>query len=279
MTLYVTIELQGGLGNQLFQLFTAYALSKIQNAKLVMKNKKVSSTYPNTHRVTYYDSLLDQVELFPESEEAKFNWHECSFELFNCKEDRNNMLHGYHQDFHYFDSVAAEYLEKLQIADKQKHVFLQNPSYLDSNKINVAIHFRLGDYKHKQFHHPLLPIAYYKNAILALGLSIGMNRLSDCNFLIFCEPEDQAIVSQIMGSMIHPDQFKMVSNTIKDEDQLLLMSLCSHFIIANSTYSWWAAYISTKQHPGETQVFLPYKWFWEKTGNNYIVPGWNTVSW
>ena len=61
--MYITCCIQGGLGNQLFQIYTVLSRSlEHNNVKSVFLNSKVSSEYPNTFRPTYYDSIFDKLD-------------------------------------------------------------------------------------------------------------------------------------------------------------------------------------------------------------------------
>ena len=103
---------------------------------------------------------------------------------------------------------------------------------------------------------------------------------------VFCEPEDAENVNVVVDKCLQPllSLFTFEVKTIlvpseySDVQQFLLMSMCDSIVIANSTYSWWAAYIACLQR-SDVQVCCPNRWFHTSTPEGYIVPGWNLIGW
>ena len=125
------------------------------------------------------------------------------------------------------------------------------------NKNIISMHFRLGDYKNLLHHHLVLNLDYY---IKALQYVIE-NDKSDCKeVLVFFEYQDEKIIdNNIIQLKEHfPNmKFTKISYTLQDWEQLLLMSCCYHNIIANSTFSWWGAYLNLNK---DKIVCYPEKW-------------------
>jgi hypothetical protein len=127
----------------------------------------------------------------------------------------------------------------------------------------LSIHFRLGDYKQHPESHPILPKEYYYNA-----LSVIQKKCQVENFkiLYFCEAEDN---SEVLNTIEYLKCefvnaiFIKVDDTIPDWKQLLIMSVCNHNIIANSSFSWWGAYMNLSE---SKIVCYPEIWF----GKNII---------
>ena len=118
------------------------------------------------------------------------------------------------------------------------------------------MHFRIGDYKDIQNYHPLLPYQYYENAITKLNHTI-----SNITILYFCEKKDNDTVSTFIQQLQYTFkhiQFVKVDDDIPDWKQLLIMSCCSHNIIANSSFSWWGAFFNQNTNK---LVYYPDKWF------------------
>jgi hypothetical protein len=105
--------------------------------------------------------------------------------------------------------------------------------------------------------HPIKPVQYYLNALKELE-----NRdiiLKDYNILIFCQKVDNNIVNEyikIINNHYPNMHYKKVEDNIPDWKQMLLMSSCDNFIIANSTFSWMGAYLANKNY-----VVSPEVWF------------------
>ena len=272
---YITARLQGGLGNQLFQIFTAIGLSKWFQSQPIFMNTRVSSDYPNTYRETYYHSLLDRLELYEEKEDEKYEWNLVDFDTVSCNPSTNNKIFGYFQNYMYFHHIAQQTIQHLQFQEKQVEAQQRNPQILSTVPFvtNVAIHFRLGDYKYKQEHHPLMSIQYYYNSIQYL-LQHCLLKKENMRCILFYEQEDEETVLDLVRHL-RIDTFVLTSS-INDVDQFLLMSSCDVIITANSTFSWWAAYIGQTIR-NTVIVTIPSRWFHTPTGNNYIVPGWLVI--
>jgi hypothetical protein len=143
----------------------------------------------------------------------------------------------------------------LRIADKQDAVrkkFLN----VGLNK-SVSIHFRLGDYKYLESHYSVLKEEYYLSALRYILLCEPTIKYAVC----CCEEEDLKEVQRIvyvLRKQFPQIHFIKVSSSVPDWEQLLAMSCCTHHIIANSTFSWWGAYLNYDRNK---IVCYPSAWF------------------
>ena len=122
------------------------------------------------------------------------------------------------------------------------------------------MHFRLGDYKDLQGFHPIMSIEYYKKSLSYILDHINESD-NKVNVLYFCEAEDNDYVKQLtdeLSTFFPHCLFHKVSDDMKDYEQMLLMSLCNHHIIANSSFSWFGAYFNDKP---DKIVCHPDQWF------------------
>ena len=122
----------------------------------------------------------------------------------------------------------------------------------------ISLHFRIGDYAKLQQYHCLLNIQYYIDSIKHI---INKTNKDDWVILYCCEKNDLKLIQQkIKGMKNHFPNivFERVSDNYQDWEQMLIMSLCRHNIIANSTFSWWSAYFNDNE---DKIVCYPSAWF------------------
>jgi len=119
---------------------------------------------------------------------------------------------------------------------------------------SVAIHIRRGDYTSYQ---PLvlLPLDYYRKAVEKIN-----NLCENPHFFIFSD--DINLAKKNLGWL--PSHATFVGGHTKDYQDLMLMSRCKHNIIANSTFSWWGAWLNS--NPNKV-VITPNEWFADKRIN------------
>ena len=195
--------------------------------------------------------------------------------------NRNVMIYGYFQSYKYFQENYAIIYRLLKI-EKMKNDLLTNlnltsPEYLDLEN-TISIHFRIGDYKPLQDFHPLATYDYYERSLQYFN-SVHPNK--EFNILYFCEDSDIDDVLIIINKLV--DKFPMYNfkrglNTLEDWQQMLLMSCCHHNIIANSSFSWWSAYLNSN---ADKIVCYPSVWFGKVANNDtrdLCPPDWVKVN-
>ena len=135
----------------------------------------------------------------------------------------------------------------------------------------ISMHFRLGDYKTLPLYHPIIPYEYYKNSLEFILKEEYLKDSCVC-VLYFCEEEDIELVENNYLKELRLEfptcTFKNTAVALginEDWKNLLLMSLCSHNIIANSSFSVWGAYFNKNT---KKRVCFPSVWFGEKLSSN-----------
>lgn len=251
----ITCKLRGGLGNQLFQIFTTIAYALKCNTTFIFLNMHQLNNGINgvTIRYTYWNTFLSNLRIFLRESLPNTTFHpyiEPSFaykELININADI--MLIGYFQSSKYFEEYKNTIFRLIKLEMYKALV----PMYDNT----VSMHFRLGDYLHYPHIYNILGIDYYETAlqrILAIDSSIT-------TVLYFCETNDRLQVQKIIGELHHTFphiNFIMADNEYSDWEQMLMMSKCTHNIIANSTFSWWGAYFN--ENPNKMVTF-PMDWY------------------
>ena len=277
----ITCNLMGGLGNQLFQIFTTISLSMKTTNSFVFSDIKVLD---NGKRHTYWDTFLFRLKPFLRPFYRKLAiFKEKGFEYNNIPlhtlMGADTCLYGYFQSYKYFDDVFPTIYRMLHI-DEQKNKLLNTHNNIINKLDNsISIHFRLGDYKIFSHVYPILAKSYYENAIRLIIKETGY---TDFNMVYFCEDADLMDVLEIINSL--KEQFSNCNfircpEKLEDWEQMLLMSCCTHNIIANSTFSWWGAYLNTGNK--NKIVCYPETWFKDAAGHNTkdLCPGeWSKIN-
>ena len=260
----ITCNLMGGLGNQIFQIFTTIAYSIKSRNKFQFLNIDTlgegSTTIRNTFWKTFFSKLKPfLIDKLPQPmhviREKNFTFNELPiYEM----SDRNVMIFGYFQSYKYFKN---EFLTICRIVDiySMKNNLLKKINYDNTFLDNtISLHFRIGDYKKNQEYHPIMTKEYYLNA---LNLIKQFNPKSKFNVMFFCEESDIEHVNitvNFLKDNLHEYNFIRGDSDLDDWEQMLLMSCCHHNIIANSSFSLWGALFNFQ---ADKIVCYPSKWF------------------
>jgi hypothetical protein len=160
--------------------------------------------------------------------------------------DNNLILSGYFQSEKYFKDYEKEIKDifnfESDILNKYKDIL---------NKKNCSLHIRRGDFLNLEKLHPVQDLDYYKKAISHFD--------NDTNFLIFSNDTEWCKLN-LNKDVIGSDNLFFIENN-NPQDDLLLMSKCDSNIIANSTFSWWGAWLN--QNPNK-KVIAPLNWLGEE---------------
>jgi len=265
----ITCNLMGGLGNQLFQIFTTISCAINSRQKFAFIDIDKLGGGQTIVRSTYWNTFLSKLKIFttnnfPKMVVVKENKFEYTpIPLLNYQ-GQNICLYGYFQSYKYFEHHFSVICKMIDIEEIKQNV-VQNThltyAYLSSA---ISLHFRLGDYKKIQQYHPIMTVDYYTNAISCIQTKDPEIQ----NILYFCEEEDIEDVSKTIHKLQNefPDiTFIRASAEVSDWEQMILMSCCKHNIIANSSFSWWGAHFNT--NPNKI-VCYPSVWFGEAAGHN-----------
>lgn len=170
----IYVEIMGGLGNQLFQIFTGISYSIDNKTAFKIKFNKADLISPVdgiSKRPTYWDNFLSSVRdftyterlmlhVFREREAFKYN------KIPNVTEDF--ILFGYYQSYLYFENNKDTIIRLLQI-DKNRELVKNEFPVFFTNKKPISMHFRIGDYAKATHVHPILDIEYYREALKILS--------------------------------------------------------------------------------------------------------------
>lgn len=219
------LGLAGRLGNQLFQFAAAYAYSLHNSQKLIVRACELTDHIQGDWLATKMVPMMD------------IRWHEKSFAYAPIPPGLNNVsLYGYFQSWKHFADCE----------DAIRNAVMPETSIVTPNKA-TAVHVRRGDYLQKSHYHTNLPIDYY---LMAMDLIPGP-------YAVFSDDPAWCKEAFKGRSDVHvvdePDAW----------ETLYSMASCERHIIANSSLSWWGAWLS-----GSREVVAPAQWFVPKELND-----------
>ena len=162
-------------------------------------------------------------------------------ELFDKCPD-NVVLQGYFQTEKYFKHIEDEIRQDFTFKDAILNPCKEMMWQMD---FPIALHVRRTDYITNSANHPPCTLEYYKNALDHFD--------DDRQVIVFSD--DPAWCKE--QELFSDDRF-MISENEDNRIDLCLMSLCSDYIIANSTFSWWGAWLSANK---DKKVIAPIQWF------------------
>lgn len=281
----VICKIMGGLGNQMFCWATAYAFSRELHTELVLDLQIYHTFYRlrcfelDRFRIGQNRLLIRRSFGYGRLAKKAYDlWHDLKIRLlyraipvtereefayqdFPDDPGKNFYLSGYWQNYRYFDRYRPDLIrnflpaQNLSVGQEAANVFCRKP---------IAVHVRRGDYQAFRGG-KCLSMSYYRKAISVMQSAAGEGR----PFLIFTDDvpfcreffqgvmfQQQSIMDPGWDSAVCPAGAGRTEILFADDlgdytdiEEFFLMSMCSAFIIANSTFSWWAAYLS--EEPGK----------------------------
>lgn len=270
----IVVQLKGGLGNQLFQY--AAGLSLAHHHRTTVKVDISELNQQDADIGTYRAFDLEQLRLPPQIASLKeiavvkpFGFQRLFDKLRSAHKRREYSETDFCFDTHFFEAGNTVYLKGYRqsekyfqpIADIIREGFQFREEVIASVVVfgatlptynSVAIHIRRGDYNKPQVqdYHGVMDAAYYQQAIDMMEA-----HYSDARFYIFTD--DAAWVQQTLHFQ---SPVQLVSGNISQTHfhDMYLISQCRHQVIANSTFSWWAAWLNNYQ---QKTVIAPRRWF------------------
>jgi hypothetical protein len=250
-----TIGSNGRLGNQLFQLAAIYGYARENNKDYSVANWICVRSGKNFK--LYFEGPFSEIPI--NDEIAEINYVETDFDYNEIPYIKENVnIWGYFQSESYFKKYADEIIDMLQ---PSIDLFLDlkiKYSNIDFNK-TASLHVRRGDYLIlRDYYNQLTIDNYYVKAIEHLKNNGVENILIFSDDIKWCKENFKG------------DDFYFSEKNSEIED-LFLMSFCAHNVIANSSFSWWGAYLNTNK---DKIVIAPKKW-WGTNNNmneNTIIP-------
>jgi hypothetical protein len=272
----VIVNLSGGMGNQMFQYALGRCLSLKYNTKLktdlsFLKRRDMGPGFIYRDYDLDLFNVISDFKINPFRKIIKVNephFH-YSQELINdldekLKDGKNILLNGYWQTPKYFTDVEniirLDFQFKEKVENAQDNLIREMYNSI-KNTNSVMINVRRADYLNTDFH------GVMGNDFIMNGVESIKSKVDNPHFFIFSDDIEWC------KENIKLDNMTIVDHHYKGHKfgyYLQLMSTCKHFIIPNSTFAWWAAWLNNSS---EKIVIAPKQWFTDKNINtNDIIP-------
>lgn len=236
----------GRFGNQLFQYATLYSVAKTNGYKFGV---------PYLHRNEHFDICLkdcfdnltaedSSYSTYYKTNQFLYNDTRYNPEVFDVKD--NTDIKGYFQSEKYFKKYRNELLFEFEFK-KEILSKAQNFKNILKNEV-ISVHVRLGDYESLQDVYPKCTENYYLTALEMLP--------KDATIIIFSDEPKKAI--ELFKKVNRPH---ILSDGTDRYVDMCTMTLCDYHIIANSSFSWWGAWMSNSK-----KVISPSKWYGRAPG-------------
>ena len=287
----VIVSISGGLGNQMFQYAFSYSISQKTHkvTKLDINNFQTSNLRKyelelfniSTHLISKAEAetlkfknesvlgkILRQCKITkrPLSDmyykEPHFNFDKNVYLL-----EEDVYFKGYWQSEKYFHEYKENLIKQFTLKN-ELHLESQQYQKMIKKKESISLHIRHGDYvtnKHTNNVHGICSLDYYKNSVSTIE-----KKIKNAHFFIFSDDLNWAKENL---NFIKNITFIELSKNIPDHEEMYLMSQCKHNIIANSSFSWWGAWLNPND---KKMVIAPKKWFNDTSINtsDLIPEGW-----
>lgn len=271
----VVSQLLGGLGNQLFQYAFGRSIALKHGTSLHLDTFAFRSDQIRKYALYHFaiaaneldDSAAEALGISPigrtlglarrflrRGQIPHIRERTFSFDLGMLDAPSTCYLQGYWQSPRYFDHIESRIREELIVSEPLRGMNLGLS--IDMHECtSVALHVRRGDYvtdEKTSRYHGTCTKEYYQQAEGILRERVGNFRL-----FVFSDDPDWAEANLRFQS---PTIFLRHNGPERDYEDLRLMTHCNHHIIANSTFSWWGAWLCPNM---DKIVIAPRRWFGE----------------
>ena len=272
-------RLLGGAGNQLFQYAAGRALADHLQCHLTLDSRYVQGSQDRGNCFAHFaDARFEQNTPLPPAKQDGFLryglWRKFGKSPKFCREqslsfnpqffdlDQNSYLHGYWQSPRYFGASEDKIRKDLRFTTPLDTPNLEMAAQIAAAKTPVSVHVRRGDYMASGSFQACTE-DYYIRALDHLSDRLG----TPLTCFVFSNDPGWAVENLDLGQ-------ERVIVDLNDEasghHDMHLMSLCAHHVIANSTFSWWGAWLNPDP---DKLVVAPQNWFSkEKLSNPDICP-------
>jgi hypothetical protein len=273
----IITQLTGGVGNQMFQYAFGRALSlkfnvqiyldtfsykydelrkyeldaftiqeKIADTKMI---KAIKNQNPPIYTRLKFKLINKTIpaHFFPYFKEEKFSFNENTLLI----PKQNVYLEGYWQTEKYFKTFRSNLLNDFTLRNPISEKARVFQKIIENAQNSVAVHVRRGDYVQNEVtkaYHGVCDLEYYKSAMENMKIEI-----LNPTFFIFSDDKDY-----VKNTFFEFQNCIFIEGIELDVEELFLMSICKNNIIANSSFSWWGAWLNKNENKC---VIAPKRWF------------------
>jgi hypothetical protein len=255
----VIVQVIGGLGNQLFQYAAGRKLAIDLNARLRLDISGFTTYYDlrkySMHHLNIVEDFIQLDELQARSKDILFvkepSLGYCPNIFDDLKGFDSVYLEGYWGSERYFESIDHVIRGEFSVKTPPSQANIEMGRRILATE-SICLHVRRGDYAWNPVArqvHGLCSLDYYRESLGLLGRVLS-------NPVVYVFSDDQEWASKNLNIPFE-HVFVRINDESKNYEDIRLMSLCKHFIIANSTFSWWGAWLST--FPNKI-ILAPQQW-------------------
>ena len=271
MLTFNRIGYYGRLGNQMFQYASLMGIAKKHGYDygIPFNNKnetQVLHKHGHPERLVLADEFLLSADDSSISLANEYMFQENFSTNYDARVNElpdNCDLVGYFQSEKYFNHCKEEIRDEFVFSDKTKDESFQSGGLSWDGSEVVSLHVRRTDYLNAPEHHPLPSLEYYKDAWDKI-------KKKGSKLLVFSDDIDWC------KKNIKDDKDTFYSEGNSQWVDMCMMSMCDHHIIANSSFSWWGAWLN--ENPNKI-VFAPSVWIGAASGkiniDDIYCEGWN----
>lgn len=289
----VIVRLVGGLGNQMFQYAAGSAVATRNKAKLTLDLSWFGTDPERQYalapfkieaktsiRTPKVNANFSWIQRLAGHLDRKLNWAGQRLPVFSEKSFSYDadiesvsspvILDGFFQSERYFSSISAQISEQFSLQHESKGKAAEMLAMIRATD-SICVHIRRGDYITNSVansYHGTCDLDYYWRGLAEVGEGLANPRC-------FIFSDDPRWVRENFKSHI-PMTFVDIHGAQEVHEDLRMMRECQHFVIANSSLSWWGAWLCASEGK---RVVAPKRWF--KTSKNdtsdLIPAGWSRV--
>jgi hypothetical protein len=303
----ITVSLIGGLGNQMFQYaagkalaerhdvplaldlsgFRNYALRSflldrlsVPEAELARASEASAEKTPHNFTRALWMQRIDRLLVctgLPKLVASPTQYREPHFHYDPAFEalGPKTSLFGYFQSERYFSSIAKTLRDCLSPREPLSAISVEVLTRIERSLLPVSVHVRRGDYLNHgtaEFH-GILGESYYREAIDRIDAALG----EGADFFIFSD--DPAAAEQVLNFMPKSRLIHVYGDPERPWEDMALMARCRHHVTANSSFSWWGAWLNRSS---DKIVVAPRAWFGpaelkKRNTADLYPPGWILV--